>query len=125
MTERLKIDDYDLDPNPADPANPHHHNRVPVLKVGNFGNIRGFRTPQRRKLATLVSARMCSSRWCNTPEKFAQSWNNFGPRDYEALLQDGTAGNYDAYHTNLWMVGQLMNTTVSKTRFFPFGLEMI
>lgn len=108
------IGDHDLDPNPVDPSNPHSHDRVPVIKVGDFGVIRAFRTPRHRNMESLVCARVCGNRWCNTPEQFTQSWNNYGPRDYVALDQDGTAGNYDAYHTNLWMAAQLMNIMVSE-----------
>lgn len=115
MNDRnVMIGDYDLDLNPVDPSNPHPHDRVPVIKVGDFGVIRAFRTPRHRNMESLVCARVCGNRWCNTPEQFTQSWDNYGPRDYEALLQDGTAGNYDAYHTNLWMAAQLMNIMVSE-----------
>lgn len=88
------------------------HDQVPVVKVGDLGNIRAFRTPMHRGIEGKVCSRVCGNLWCNTPEQFTHAWNNYGPQDEEALLRDEVAGNYDPYHTNLWMVGQLMNLMV-------------
>lgn len=88
----------------------HPHDQVPVFKVGDFGNLRAFRTPRyRRSLIALVMARVCGNRWCNTPEQFTQSWGNHAT--IESLDTDETAGKFD-WWTNLWQVGQLMTIMV-------------
>lgn len=112
MNDRnIMIGDYDSDV--TDPANPHPHDQVPVIKIGDLGAIRALRTERHRNsVHALVACRVCGNRWCNTPEQFTQSWNNYGPEDLDLIQRDETAGQYD-WWTNLWMAAQLMNIIVS------------
>lgn len=51
----------------------HPHDRVQTLKVGDFENLRAFRTPKYRQgLLALIQATVGRNRWCDTTEQCTQ-----------------------------------------------------
>lgn len=94
-------------------AGQHPHDRVPVFKVADLGNLRGFRTERfRRSFMARVRARVCGNPHCNSPEQFTRAWNNHVC--IESLELDETAGQFD-WWTNLWEIAQLMAMMVGSS----------
>lgn len=100
------IGDYDFD----EEGGAHPHDQVPIFKVADLGNLRGFRTERfRQSFTARIRARVCGNPHCNSPEQFTQSWNNHA--SIESLNLDETAGQFD-WWTNLWEIAQLMTIMV-------------